>query len=72
MTQAPATADMLVLDEKTLCRVFRRRRAEIRAWLVEGHLPARWLPDGRPVVLRDELLEMLRNLPRTPRRDGAA
>jgi hypothetical protein len=69
MTQPPATADMLVLDEKTLCRVFRRRRAEIRAWLVEGYLPARWLPDGRPVVLRDELLH--RTLRSSTRVSGA-
>ena len=65
--QAPATPEELVYDEKALGRIFKRRRPLIRAWLVEGYLPARWLPDGRPVVLRDELLEALRNLPRTPR-----
>jgi predicted site-specific integrase-resolvase len=54
----------LVYDEATISRVFRARRAKIREWMAEGYLPARRLPDGRVVVLREELLEMLRNLPR--------
>lgn len=67
MTQPPATPELFVLNEAQLQRVFRRPRAKIREWLLNGYLPARWLPDGRPVVLHEELLDMLRNLPRAPR-----
>jgi len=59
----------LVYEEGTLARVFRRPRATIREWIATGHLPARQLPDGRAVVLREELLQMLRNLPRPPQHE---
>ena len=56
--------EALVYDEATISRVFRRPKSKIREWMTEGYIPARWLPDGCPVVLREELLEMLRGLPR--------
>lgn len=58
----------LVYDVATISRVFKRPKAVIREWMAAGYIPARWLQDGRPVVLHDELLEMLRGLPREPRR----
>jgi hypothetical protein len=66
MEQTPS-AEPLVHDEQAISRVFKRPRALIREWITSGYIPARWLPDGRPVVLHDELLEMLRGLPREPR-----
>ncbi len=59
------TADTeLVYDVAMLSRVLGRPRPKIREWIARGQLPARTLPDGRLVVLREELLDMLRNLPR--------
>jgi hypothetical protein len=61
--------DPLVYDEDKLCVVFAERsRRRIRQWLRSGVLPARYLPDGRAIVLRDELLEALKTLPMTPPR----
>jgi hypothetical protein len=64
MTQDGATTEPLMYEEPALRRLFRRPAATIREWMEAGHLPARRLPDGRVVVLREELLEMLRSLPR--------
>jgi hypothetical protein len=66
--EQPTSAGPLVYDEATIRRVFRRPKATIREWMTEGYIPTRWLPDGRPVVLHEELLEMLRGLPRQPAR----
>jgi hypothetical protein len=61
----------LMYDAPALRRVFRRiPRAELDRWMSNGHLPARVLPDGRRVVLREELLEMLRSLPLVASRPG--
>ena len=58
----------LIHDEPALSRVFKTPRSVIREWMASGRLPTRWLPDGRATVLHDELLEMLRGLPREPQR----
>jgi hypothetical protein len=62
------SAGPLVYDEQTISRVFKRPKSIIREWMSSGYLPARWLQDGRPVVLHDELVEMLRGLPRERQR----
>jgi hypothetical protein len=67
MAQNDATLEPLLYDEAGMRRVFRRPASTIREWMQSGYLPARRLPDGRLVVLREELLDMLRNLPRAPR-----
>ena len=52
----------LFYDKPALSRVFRGRRV-VDELIASGKLPTREL-QGRVVVLRDELLEFLRNLPR--------
>lgn len=64
MSEAPVLEPVRTYSESDLRRVFRRPVATIREWVASGHLPARRLPDGSYVVLHNELLEMLRSLPR--------
>jgi hypothetical protein len=64
METAPHTVPEppLIYDKPALTRVFRGRRV-VDQLIASGQLPVREL-QGRVVVLRDDLLEFLRNLPR--------
>jgi excisionase family DNA binding protein len=53
----------LAFDVPTVARVIARSDRKVRELIADGHLPARRLPGGRVVILRDDLLAFLQNLP---------
>ena len=62
--RAAEQQEPLAFDVPTVARIIDRSDRKVRELIASGHLVARRLPGGRLLILRDDLLAFLRNLPR--------